>query len=231
VPHVAQAPTHQEDLSTKPSCQQSYADTWGKIVAPQPWIETHLKFYYQVQATVDEQITLVLDALRASNAYENTIVVFSSDHGDLQGAHGGMHEKWHCAYEEALHVPFVVSSPLLPGGARELDIPTRHADLIPTLLGLAGIHHAEALTSLRVDHTDVRPLVGRDLCDAIRAAEPAVASEPILSRPTTRSARTAHRSALSSASPGSWTSTQRSSSPTTSRPSSPWSTLMASSTS
>jgi hypothetical protein len=36
-------------------------------------------------------------------------------------------------------VPFIVSSPLLPGGARELDIPTNHADLIPTLLGLAGI--------------------------------------------------------------------------------------------
>ena len=72
-------------------------------------------------------------------------MVFSSDHGDLQGAHNGMHEKWHVAYEEALHVPFVVSSPLLPGGARELDVPTSHADLIPTLLGLAGIDPDEAL--------------------------------------------------------------------------------------
>ena len=120
-------------------------DLWGTILAPQPWTETHLKFYYQLQATVDEQITKVLDALEASSAYENTIVVFTSDHGDLQGAHNGMHEKWHCAYEEALHVPFVVSSPLLPGGARELDVPTSHADLIPTLLGLAGIDQDEAL--------------------------------------------------------------------------------------
>ena len=124
-------------------------DLWGTILAPQPWIETHLKFYYQLQATVDEQITKVLDALEASSAYENTIVVFTSDHGDLQGAHNGMHEKWHVAYEEALHVPFVVSSPLLPGGARELDVPTSHADLIPTLLGLAGIDQDEALAKLR----------------------------------------------------------------------------------
>ena len=148
VPHVEQAPTHNEDLSTKPACQQSMVDLWGTILAPQPWIETHLKFYYQLQATVDEQITRVLDALAASDAYENTIVVFSSDHGDLQGAHNGMHEKWHVAYEEALHVPFVVSSPLLPGGARELDVPTSHADLIPTLLGLAGIDPDEALPKL-----------------------------------------------------------------------------------
>ena len=180
VPQVAQSPTHKEDLSTKPTCQQSYADEWGKIVAPQPWTETHLKYYYHLQAIVDEQISRVLEALRATKAHENTIVIFSSDHGDLQGAHGGMHEKWHCAYEEALCVPFIVSSPLLPGGERELDIPTNHADLIPTLLGLARIDQAQALAKLQADHTDARPLVGRDLSDAIRAAEPQAASEPVL---------------------------------------------------
>jgi arylsulfatase A-like enzyme len=114
VPHVDQAPTHDEDLSTKPSCQQSYVDNWSSIIAPQPWNEIHLKFYYQMQAEVGRQITRVLDALRDTDAYENTIVIFCSDHGDLQGAHGGMHEKWHVAYEEALHVPFIVSSPCCP---------------------------------------------------------------------------------------------------------------------
>ena len=180
VPHVDQAPTRKEDLSTKPSCQQSYVDNWGRIIAPQPWIQTHLKFYYQMQAEVGQQITRVLDALRETEAYENTIVIFSSDHGDMQGAHGGMHEKWHVAYEEALHVPLIVSSPLLPGGARELDIPTNHADLIPTLLGLTGIDPDQALARLRSDHSDARPLVGRDLSPAIRAAEPAAPTEPVL---------------------------------------------------
>ena len=139
VPPVAQAPTHDEDLSTKPTCHASYNDEFAKFMAPQPWIETHLKFYYQLQATVGEQITRVLDALAASTAFENTIVVFSSDHGDMQGAHGGMHEKWHVAYEEALRVPFIVAGPPLPGEPREVEMPTNHADLIPTLLGLAGI--------------------------------------------------------------------------------------------
>ena len=180
VPHVAQAPTRDEDLSTKPSCQQSMVDVWGRLLAPQPWIQTHLKFYYQLQATVDEQITRVLDALRASGDYENTIVVFTSDHGDMQGAHGGMHEKWHNAYEETVRVPFVVSSPLLPGGAREIEAPTNHADLLPTLLGLAGIDQDAALAELRAGNTDAHPLVGRDLSQAIRAAQPAVAPEPVL---------------------------------------------------
>ncbi len=180
VPQIDQAPTHDEDLSTKPSCQESFVDAWGKLVAPQPWIQTHLKFYYQLQATVDLEISRVLQALRDSNAYENTIVVFSSDHGDMQGAHGGMHEKWHSAYEEALRVPFVISSPLLPGGAREVDVPTSHADLLPTLLGLAGIDRGEALQRLRADHTDARPLVGRDLSAAVRGPEANLPAEPVL---------------------------------------------------
>jgi arylsulfatase A-like enzyme len=180
VPSIEQAPTRKEDLSTKPGCQQSMVDVWGRLLAPQPWIETHLKFYYQLQATVDEQITRVLDALQASGAAGNTIVVFSSDHGDMQGAHGGMHQKWHNAYEETLRVPFVVSSPLFPGGARELEVPTNHADLIPTLLGLAGIDHDATLARLRDDHSDARPLVGRDLSAAIRAAVPQAPAEPVL---------------------------------------------------
>ena len=180
VPHVDQAPTHGEDLSTKPSCQQSMVDVWGKLLAPQPWIQTHLKFYYQLQATVGEQITRVLDTLKETRAHENTIVVFASDHGDMQGAHNGMHEKWHVAYDEALRVPFIVSSPLFPVGAREIDAPTSHADLIPTLLGLVGIDHDEALAKLRTDHIDARPLVGRDLSDVIRATTPKVPSDPIL---------------------------------------------------
>jgi arylsulfatase A-like enzyme len=180
IPEVANAPTHDEDLSTKPACQQSYVDAWRKMLAPQPWIETHRKFYYQLQSTVDAELAKVLDALRATNAYENTIVVFSSDHGDMLGAHGGMHQKWHNAYEETTHVPFIVSSPLIDGGQREIDALTSHADLVPTLLGLAGIDQAEALERIAVDHTEARPLLGRDLSGAIFGDEPDPASDPVL---------------------------------------------------
>ena len=107
IPEIANAPTHEEDLTTKPTCQQSYIDSWGKMLAPQPWIETQRRFYYQLQRTVDQQLARVLEALRGTKAYEDTIVIFSSDHGDMLGAHGGMHQKWHNAYEEtsprALH--------------------------------------------------------------------------------------------------------------------------------
>jgi arylsulfatase A-like enzyme len=180
VPPVPDAPTFKEDLSTKPACQQSYIDAWGKILSPQPWVELQRKFYYQLQRTVDEQIGRVLAALRATRAHDNTIVVFTSDHGDMLGAHGGMHQKWHNAYEETVHVPFVVSSPLFQGGRREGDSATSHADLLPTLLGLAGIDPTEALHRLATTHTEAHPLVGRDLSGLIRGAGERPPSDPVL---------------------------------------------------
>ena len=104
-----------------------------------------------------------------------------------------MHEKWHVAYEEALHVPFVVSSPLLPGGERELDDsdqPRRPA------ADAARARRASIRTrrspQLQGDHTEARPLVGRDLSGAIRAAEAgARRPSPCCSPPTMRSARAA----------------------------------------
>jgi arylsulfatase A-like enzyme len=63
VPSIPKPPTHHEDLSTKPRCQQSYADEWKMIAVPQPWIELHRKFYYQMQHAVDAEIARVLDAL------------------------------------------------------------------------------------------------------------------------------------------------------------------------
>lgn len=179
VPTIPQAPTREEDLSTKPSCQQSMVDLWPRIGAPQPFVQAHLRYYYEMQAAVDEQINRVLDALEASAAAANTIVVFSSDHGDLMGAHGGMHQKWHNAYEEALHVPFVVSSPLVAGGPRSVGLPTSHADLLPTLLGLAGLDHDALLERLRESHHEARPLVGRDLSAAI-GGDGAVALQSVL---------------------------------------------------
>jgi arylsulfatase A-like enzyme len=180
IPHIEQAPTRNEDLSTKPTCQQSYADAWGKLIAPQPFIEANLKLYYQMEREVDGNIERVLAALRASEQYDNTIVVFFSDHGEMNGAHGGLHEKWHNAYEETTHVPFIVTSPLIKDAPREVDLPTSHADLLPTMLGLAGIDPAQALTKLVTDHSEARPLVGRDLSSLILGSNTKVPSAPVL---------------------------------------------------
>ena len=162
------AATSGENLAGKPRCQQDYVDKYSQIFQPVPDGEEYRRFYYQLQQNVNDQIQRVLDALNADpQMAQNTIVIFTSDHGDLLGAHGGMHQKWHSMYEEATHVPFIVHNPRLFAGRESLDEITSHADLLPTLLGLAGLNAAKLRRELAQTHTEAHPLVGRDLSGVI----------------------------------------------------------------
>ena len=163
VPDIPPSPTHDEDLDTKPTCQESFINVYPHMILPQPPIEIFRKFYYYLQKTSDELIQKVYARLRSSSFFENTIVIFTSDHGDMLGAHGGQHQKWHNAYEETIHVPLIISSPAHFKEPRSVDTLTSHVDVIPTLLALAGADQKEVQEIAARDHCEVRPLVGRDL--------------------------------------------------------------------
>jgi arylsulfatase A-like enzyme len=101
---------------------------------------------------------------------DGTIVVFTSDHGDLLGAHGGLQQG---RADEAIRVPLLVKGPGVASAADGLAIPTSHVDLIPTLLGLAGIDVEAASAEVARTHTQTRPLVGRDLIGVLAGTTPA----------------------------------------------------------
>jgi arylsulfatase A-like enzyme len=71
-----------------------------------PWIQL-LNTYLYCQQLVDQQIGSVLNALASSPYANNTMVIFSSDHGEYGGSHG-LHEKGGAVYDEAIHVPLSV---------------------------------------------------------------------------------------------------------------------------
>jgi len=179
VPDIPPPPTLAESLATKPRCQQSYRETYPRLFQPTANSNFYRRLYYQLQHNADKQMLKVLQSLRDSSFYEDTIVIFTSDHGDLLGAHGGLHQKWFTAYEEALHVPFILHSPRLFSRRQAVQIPTSHVDLLPTMLGLAGIDPEEMAESLRSCHTEVHPLIGRDLSPWILGRETFISEEPI----------------------------------------------------
>ncbi len=188
-------PGMRELLDTKPDCQFDYSLKMGLALAsgtgqlglvqkpdltglpfrltkdPEAACRMFLQYYAYVHYAVDRHIDAVLRALDETGLAENTLVVFLSDHGEYGAAHGMLMEKWHTAYQESLHVPVVISSPLVNGAEtpRQLDALTSHIDLLPTLLGLAGIdarQRARLAARLRVDH-DVPTLVGADLAPLV----------------------------------------------------------------
>ena len=168
IPSIPPPPTADEDLSDKPSCQKDYVDKYWRILLPQFTTERYRRFYFWLQTLVDQQVGRILDALERAGLCESTLVLYTSDHGDMLGAHGGMHQKWHNAYEESIHVPFIISNPLLFPQAVSSERLTSHIDLLPTLLSIAEADVSTLQQSLRKTHDIVRPPVGRDLSALFR---------------------------------------------------------------
>lgn len=166
LPFVPPAPTANENLLTKPSVQLSYRDIYQQALQPTFDSLLYRQLYYSLQKKVDDEMYKVFQALQSSIFYEDTIIIFTADHGSLVGAHGGLFQKWHNAYEESLHVPLIIHSPKFSIPS-ETDIITSHLDIIPTLLGLANINAVDAQKELKKSHSEVHPLVGRDFSPLI----------------------------------------------------------------
>jgi arylsulfatase A-like enzyme len=176
VPDVPPPPTERESLRSKPGCQADYVEKYGQVFLPQPQIPLYRRFYYYLHKLVDLQVARLLARLDASRFRDDTIVVYSSDHGDMLGAHGGMHQKWHNAYDECIRVPLLLAGPGIPAGGR-VDHLSSHVDLLPTLLGLADLDPAALARELSARHGEARAPVGRDLSALARGG--ALADEPV----------------------------------------------------
>ncbi len=177
-PPVAPAPTADEDLSTKPAAQIAFREAYYSGYGPAPIInrtydrkaQQYRDLYYRLHAEVDGPIDRVRRAV-TENGSDDAVLVRTADHGDLLGAHGGLHQKWFNLYDEATRVPFVIAR--IGAHAtqpRVVTAPTSHVDLVPTLLGAAGVDVAEVAATLAESFTEVHELPGRDLMPIVDGA-------------------------------------------------------------
>ncbi len=99
--------------------------------------ETSRYYYAQVEWGVDKQVGRILDYLQARGMDDNTIVVFTSDHGDFMGSYG-MVRKGMFLYDALLHVPMIWWAPgRFPRGLRTSAF-AQHTDLFPTFADFSG---------------------------------------------------------------------------------------------
>jgi arylsulfatase A-like enzyme len=94
--------------------------------------------YYAHCSAMDQCVGDLLTTLRETGLEANTLVVFTSDHGDLLGSHGGRNKQQ--PFDESVLVPFLLRWPAgLGTKARELTAPINAEDVMPTLLGLCAL--------------------------------------------------------------------------------------------
>ena len=119
--------------------------------------QQELAGYYAHIAALDDCIADVAGTLRESGIEDNTILVFTSDHGDMLYSHNMT--KKQKPWEESIRVPFLIRYPAAHGSAgREIDMPINTPDIMPTLLGLSRIDIPESVE-------------GRDFSAVIRGSQ------------------------------------------------------------
>jgi len=107
---------------------------WGRLT-PDDFVEIR-RHYYALCTMVDENVGRILDSIDRAGLAEETIVVFTSDHGDFLGEHGQLHKMY--LWDGSLHVPLIVRDPRRPAGLRYPGL-VESIDVMPTLLDLVGI--------------------------------------------------------------------------------------------
>jgi arylsulfatase A-like enzyme len=132
--------TVNEDLKTKPRVQQMfkrYFNLSGVLGTPARK-KNYLKFYGNLMRASDAYLVEILNTLAQKGLTDDTLVVATSDHGEMGMAHGSMRQKNFQGYEETLRVPLVWSNPKLFPRPRRSNALVSHVDFLPTLAGLVG---------------------------------------------------------------------------------------------
>lgn len=148
-----------DDLTAKPAVQRAWRHSqqhgmWGTIGPDdeRSWLR-HLDYYVKLHQLADDSLGTVLAALDRSGATDDTVVLFTSDHGDMCGSHG-LRSKGPFVYDEIMRVPLHAMGPGIPAG-RASDALSSHVDLLRTIAGFAGCADRVPESVLGVDQSPV----------------------------------------------------------------------------
>lgn len=102
-------------------------------------VQNDLRGYYAHITAIDDCIGQLRQTLKEQNLADNTIIVFTADHGDLMGSHGAWNKQQ--PYDESIRVPFLIHYPKAFGPkGKKSSILINSPDIMPTLLGLTEIN-------------------------------------------------------------------------------------------
>jgi arylsulfatase A-like enzyme len=119
-------------------------DGGGERVPDDHDIEVITRAYWGSISLIDKSVGRIIDALNESGIREETLVVFTADHGEYMGAHGMMTKGGIC-WEEYINVPFIASYPGKIKENRRSSALFSFTDLVPTFVDIAGLEKEDGI--------------------------------------------------------------------------------------
>jgi choline-sulfatase len=149
--------TVDEDLRTKPLVQTQFLALSNAGLGQLDKIQqrNYLNFYGNLMKSSDNYLCQILDMLIAQGLLENTLIVRTSDHGEMGLTHGGLRQKNFNFYEETLRVPLIYSNPRLYKKAFVSDAMVSHVDFLPTLASLFNVPLSARANWEGVDYSNI----------------------------------------------------------------------------
>lgn len=147
VPACVRAPTIEEEAGQHPYLALLLENNLKRGLyrkATYPRDEKSLRqlraIYYGLMTEVDDNIGRLIDVLKTTGQYDDTVIVFSSDHGDLLGDHYLLGKGSY--FDKNVHVPLIIRIPdkdMKIAGGKVVDAFTENVDILPTILELYGL--------------------------------------------------------------------------------------------
>lgn len=152
------------DEAGRPQAHSEFMKAWGYTLGTIPpkdanWHRFNNYYLNSIRA-VDQQLLALLTELEDLGMADDTVIVFTADHGEMAGSHG-LRGKGPFAYRETMNVPFYIVHPDVAGG-RTCQALTSHIDIVPTLLSIAGADKA------KVTEWAGRELPGKDISPVLQ---------------------------------------------------------------
>lgn len=123
-----------------PDALRIFQGHWGLfagVIKDENVWKDYQNYYFNCIQDSDNNLMLILDYLRENKMLDNTVIIFTADHGEMHGSHG-MKGKGGFLYENNIHVPLIIVHPDHEGG-KTVSAVTSHVDLAPTIVDIANI--------------------------------------------------------------------------------------------
>jgi len=123
------------DIKSDPYMEKYLAVCDEDFSTEKGWREARANYFANI-TLVDGMVGEIISSLERNNISDNTIIVFTSEHGEMMGDHGLLEKR--ALYEEASRVPLLFKIPWMGKNQKIIDGSVSHIDLVPTLLDLIG---------------------------------------------------------------------------------------------